>query len=353
MKLNFKTLLIVFLVALLGSSIGTFVTKELVNENGSKTSSNLNVSQVEYENVELSSYTQAINKVYDTVVQINVGINYRGQTVYSGAGSGVIISSDGYVVTNNHVVTSAEAFKVILSDGSEYEAYLIGTDPRSDIALLKIDAQNLSYASFADSNQIVIGEQVIAIGNPLGEGITVSEGIISSLSKDITIKQVSMDLLQTTAAINEGNSGGGLFDLNGNIVGIVNAKSSSSLTTTVEGMGYAIPSNTALKVVMDLKDYGYVKDRATLGVSIYTSNTFFYSSEGAIISEVSEGGAAQKAGIQAGDVIIDIDDNPITNYTDMTRVLSKYSVGDKVKVTISRDGKQMDFNVTLTEVIMN
>lgn len=357
MKLSFKNIVIIFLVALLGGSLGTIATKELLYNDGPGTfNEEVNISSINYKDFQPSDLSETISKAIDTVVEIHCTVTtntYFGQSQGIALGSGVIISEDGYIVTNNHVVENASDVTVYAYDGEEYEGRIVGTDVRSDLAVVKIEAKGLPFSSFANSDQLLLGQQVIAIGNPLGEGITCSEGIISALTKEITIDDISMDLLQTSAAINEGNSGGGLFDINANLVGIVNAKSSSNDNVSVEGMGYAIPSNNVKKIISDIITNGYVKDRATMGISVYKSNAYSYygNVNGCIVSDVLEGGAADIAGIKTGDVIFQIDDKPITSYTDLTKVLDTYNVGDQVEVSVMRNKRIITYTVVLQEAV--
>lgn len=368
MRINFKTIVIIFLVALLGASIGTYgVFKLYIDKNKpivSEDKENVIINEVAYTNKKETNYTKAIEKAYNSVVEIKTTVktnsnsyfyfNFGENESYSTAtGSGVIISQDGYIVTNEHVISGASdenAVSVILYNGEQYQAKIIGYDTRTDLALLKIDEYNLPYSMFVDSSKLQMGEDVIAIGNPLGLGISCSNGIISALEKEIYINNVYITVLQTNAAVNAGNSGGGLFDINGNIVGIVNAKKSSSFAseTSVEGLGYAIPSNTVIKVVEELKENGFVKDRAALGVRVYTGNTY-YSSSGVMISEVIENSSADKAGLKENDIIIAIDDIVVNSYADLSKILDTKSVGDIVKVRVNRDGKSKDINVTLQQ----
>ncbi len=243
---------------------------------------------------------------------------------------------------------------VKLTSGETFKAEVIGSDSRTDIALLKIDAQGLKYSSFADSDQLVIGQESIVIGNPLGEGITASTGIVSSLEKEIYLQSagVYMDLIQTDASVNEGNSGGGLFNINGDLIGIINSKSSSTYTTTVEGMGYAIPSNRVVRIISNLKEFGFVKDRATLGVKVgsYSSNSFFYKESGGLyVTEVIPGMGADKAGIQAEDQIVEVDGTEISSYAILNKVLDRHEIGDTVTVKVLRGNESLEFEVTLTE----
>ena len=222
------------------------------------------------------SIQSVIASVKDSVVEINTEtietndfysfFGISGNNLVEGAGSGVIISKDGYIVTNNHVIDSANTIKVRLTNGEVYDAALIATDSKSDVAVIKIDAKDLTCATVGNSDNLLVGDSVIAIGNPLGSlGGTATDGIISSLNREVTVNNEKMNLIQTNAAINSGNSGGGLFNAAGELIGIVNAKSVGS---SVEGLGFAIPINDVMKVVDQLIENGYVTDRATLGVKV-------------------------------------------------------------------------------------
>jgi len=245
----FTTILLyfsIFAVAFSGGYLGMYVS----NSTSSNTSDEiLDVSQTSTLTKAETDLTQVAQKCKGSVVEIKTETMVRdrffGNYVSKGAGSGVIISDKGYIITNYHVVDDATSIYVTLEDGDEYEAEYIGGDSRNDIAILKIEGKNFVVAKLGNSDKLIEGEDVIAIGNPLGElGGTVTEGIISSTSREITIDGVKMDLLQTSAAINPGNSGGGLFNMNGELIGVVNAKSSGS---EIEGLGFAIPVNTAIQ----------------------------------------------------------------------------------------------------------
>lgn len=268
--------------------------------------------------------------------------------VTEGAGSGVVLSEDGYIVTNHHVIDGANTIKVRLSDGQTYTATLTGADEKTDLAVIKISASGLTAAKLADSSAARVGDFVIAIGNPLGElGGTVTEGIISAKDREITIDGETMTLLQTSAAVNPGNSGGGLFDLNGELVGVVNAKSSGD---DIEGLAFAIPANTVKEITQELIQYGYVTGRPQLGISVAQitrpgmGRQTYYSTPGLYITQSSEDN-----GLKAGDRIIQIDGTTINNASDVSAVLDRHSVGEVVKVVVSRSGKETTVNVKLTE----
>lgn len=359
MKMSFRNIVIIFLVALLGSGLGTFgVMSYYTNKDGNAKTGNVVINEVEYTSIEKNDYTKAIDKAIDTVVEVSCEVNtttqgyffFGGTTTSTSTGSGVIFTSDGYIVTNEHVIdglTREDTLQVRIYTGDTYQAKLIGYDARTDLAVLKIDATDLPYASFVDSSGLALGQDVIAIGNPLGLGISCSNGIISALEKEIYVNNVYMSVIQTNAAVNAGNSGGGLFDINGELIGIVNAKKiSSSSSTTVEGMNYAIPSNTVVRIINELIENGYVKDRATLGVKVYTSYSYL-STDGIVISEVLEGGSAEAAGIEANDMIVAIDDVKVSTYADLSKIMDSHAIGDMVKVTVVRGEETLDFNVVL------
>ena len=268
--------------------------------------------------------------------------------VTEGAGSGVILSEDGYIVTNHHVIDGANTIKVRLSNGQAYTAVLTGTDEKTDLAVLKINVSGLPAAKLADSSTVRVGDFVIVIGNPLGElGGTVTEGIISAKDREVTIDGETMTLLQTSAAVNPGNSGGGLFNLDGELVGVVNAKSSGD---DIEGLAFAIPANTVKEITQELIQHGYVTGRPQLGISVAQitkpgmGRQTYYSTPGLYITQSSVDN-----GLKAGDRIIKIDGTTINNAADVSTVLDRHSVGDVVEVIVSRSGKEITVDVKLTE----
>ena len=268
--------------------------------------------------------------------------------VTEGAGSGVILSEDGYIVTNHHVIDGANTIKVRLSNGQAYTAVLTGTDEKTDLAVLKINVSGLPATKLADSSTVRVGDFVIAIGNPLGElGGTVTEGIISAKDREVTIDGETMTLLQTSAAVNPGNSGGGLFNLDGELVGVVNAKSSGD---DIEGLAFAIPANTVKEITQELIQHGYVTGRPQLGISVAQitkpgmGRQTYYSTPGLYITQSSVDN-----GLKAGDRIIKIDGTTINNAADVSTVLDRHSVGDVVEVIVSRSGKEITVDVKLTE----
>lgn len=278
---------------------------------------------------------------------------WGGQQVLSGAGSGVILTTDGYIVTNYHVVEGARQISVTLHDDSTYTATVVGSDQQSDIALLKIDATGLTTAVLGDSDSVQVGEVVIAVGNPMGTlGGTVTDGIVSALNRDISVEGNEMTLMQTSAAISPGNSGGGLFNTNGELIGIVNAKYSDE---DAEGLGFAIPVNTMKTVVQDLLENGYVTGRPALGITVITvgdvqtAMQYGVSSLGVYVNSVDEGSGAEAAGMKAGDRIVSIGTQLVESTDDVTNALKSYNVGDVVEVQVDRGRELITLQVTLGE----
>ena len=272
-----------------------------------------------------------------------------------GSGSGVILSEDGYIATCAHVVDGAKSVKVTLNDDTSYDATIVGTDAKNDIAIIKIDATGLVPAVVGDSQTLTVGSEVIAIGNPLGElRGTATAGIISATNRTIEVEGQAMTLIQTDAAISPGNSGGGLFDATGKLIGIVNAKVSDS---RAEGLGFAIPVNSVLDEISDLLNYGYVKGRAYLGVStqdvtLRSRDRMWYYSQGTrcvLVEKVVTGSAAEQAGIQPGDLILKLEDKQIASGDDLSAAIGAYKPGDKATLTIQRDGRELTVEVTFGE----
>ena len=293
------------------------------------------------------------SKVADSVVEIvteTVSYSYfYGQGISEGAGSGVIIDANGYIVTNNHVIEGAKSIKVTLRNGNEYTAKLTGTDAEKDVALIKIEPKSdekLTVATFGDSDKLSVGDKAVAIGNPLGQlGGTVTDGIISALDRKLTVDNNVMNLLQTDAAINPGNSGGGLFDGQGNLIGIVEAKASGDgSSTNVEGLGFAIPINDVESIIGDLKAYGYVKGKpASIGVTLQTYMDMVY------VYAVEENSPADKAGLEKGDKIMKIDGDEIKSSSDVKSKISESKAGDKLKFEVERNGEKKTIEVTIEE----
>lgn len=302
--------------------------------------------------------TEVAAKAAPSVVEILTSTTTTSYGMFGGtytsqaAGSGVIISSDGYIITNNHVVEDADAIQITLYDGTVYEATLVGTDSTSDIAVLKVDANGLTAATLGDSSTIQAGDTAVAIGNPLGTlGGTVTDGIISATNREITMDNETYELIQTNCAINSGNSGGGLFDGNGNLIGIVNMKDSGTTSsgTVIEGLGFAIPINTAMDVAQQLIENGKVTNRAALGIytqTLTTGNNQYPA--GIYITGVVSGSGAEEAGLQAYDRILSIDGNEVEDSTSLSAYIKSKSVGDTVTLVVSRNGQEISIDVVLS-----
>ena len=281
---------------------------------------------------------------------------YGQSQVESGAGSGVIISSDGYILTCAHVVSGASNITVSIGD-KDYPATLVGEDTTSDIAVVKVDATGLTPATVGNSDSLKVGESVMAVGNPLGElGGTVTSGIVSALNRSVTIQGTSstntMSLIQMDASVSPGNSGGGLFNMNGELIGLVNAKSSSS---DAEGLGFAIPINDAIKVAQDLLENGYVSGRPYMGITYLavtdaqTAAQLNVNAYGVYVVDVVQGGPADKAGLKTGDRIVSIDGTEIAQKDDLGTLIQQHAAGDTLSITVAREGQMQTVSLTLGE----
>ena len=307
--------------------------------------------------VNVSSVAQnAADSVVEISTEVMVTDQFFGQFITQGAGSGVILSEDGYIITNNHVIEGAKKITVRLTNGNEYQAELIGTDPQTDVAVLKIEAgeDKIKAAKLGDSSALNVGEVAVAIGNPLGElGGTVTDGIISALDREITIGGRTMTLMQTNAAINPGNSGGGLFNSKSELIGIVVAKSAGS---DVEGLGFAIPINKVKEIAGSLAEKGYVAGRPALGIkaividSWQTAMQYGLDQTGIYVAELTEGSNAEESGLKVGDFIVGIEDTQVNVMEDISSILSNYNVGDEVKLTVARNGKFANVQLKLSEL---
>lgn len=354
--------------AILGGAAGAGVTAAVKSHSGSGTAT-INVSDRTASQVVLKSVdgktelTEAENYAanVNSVVSINCSAttNYFGQTVESASsGSGFILTQDGFVVTNHHVIDGATSVKVTLYDGESYDATVIGSDSDYDIAVLKIDATGLTPVTLGDSSLLNVGDHVLALGNPLGElTFSASEGIASSVNRTINVSGIPFNMIQVTCAVNPGNSGGPLFNAYGEVVGIVSAKysstaSSSSSGETVEGLGFAIPINDVLAMIEDIMTNGYVTDKAYMGIVPNTLTAqmamqYRYDiSEGVFISYVEENSPASEAGLQMGDVITAIDGKSIASYEELVAAKKGYSASDTSTLTIYRAGKTMEVQLT-------
>lgn len=343
-----------FLLALAGGFGGTLAANH-INGNGGVImyqSANTTKTTTTAANGDTMSIKQITEAAANSVVEIkteSVSTNsFFPQAVSSGAGSGVILTKDGYIVTNNHVIDSADKVTVTTKDGKSYNAKLIGTDASTDLAVIKIEASNLSPAVMGKSSKLEVGDTAVAIGNPLGElGGTVTSGIISALDREITVDNQKMHLLQTNAAINPGNSGGGLFNDRGELIGIVNAKSSGN---NIEGLGFAIPIDRAKDVIENLIENGYVKGRASLGVTLSTATNPYGESMSAVyIAKVESGKAADKAGLEVGDQILKVDGKKVSDIADVKTAVNSHKAGETMTMNILRNNETKTIKVTLGE----
>ena len=282
------------------------------------------------------------------------GSGFYGNNQYQTFGSGFIISEDGYVVSNYHVVEGAQKLTVVTYDEQEYPAQLIGYDATNDIALLKIEAQGLSCVTIGSSDALAVGDQVAAVGNPLGElTSTLTVGYVSAKDRIVTTDGTAINMLQTDAAINSGNSGGPLFNMKGEVVGITTAKYSgtSSSGATIEGIGFAIPIDDVYGMLEDLRDYGYITG-AYLGVMVRDVDEYGQSyglPAGVYVEDVTAGYAAAAAGMLKGDIILELGGYKVSCMTDLSRALRKFRPGDSTSVTVYRNGQQVYLTVVLDE----
>ena len=377
--------LIIVLSSVILSSLAAYAVVKAVNKetSGHYTTTSLPDGSVRTVNLSLSDYpdfTFAAENSIDAVVYVKVTIrSQERQELYNdpffryffgdempqarervrqGVGSGVIIRPDGYIVTNNHVIAGATELEVTLNDNRTYKAEVIGTDPATDIALIKIDETKLPYLELADSDKLRLGEWVLAIGSPLGEELrsTITAGIVSAKGRSMPNRTGEFKIesfIQTDAAVNPGNSGGALVNKEGKLVGV----NTAIISTTVAYAGYsfAVPSNIVAKVISDIIDFGSVK-RAKLGVSMsqitseMAKEMKLSSVDGVYIHEVSPGSAADRAGIKSKGVIVAIDDTPIKTPSGLQEKVNSFRPGDKATITIIRDSKEHVFNIQfLTE----
>lgn len=295
----------------------------------------------------------AINKVAETVGPAVVAISNRAEgffgDVKQGTGSGIIFNEEGYIVTNNHVIEDATKLTVKLSSGKELEAKVIGKDPKSDLAVIKINSKNLPVAKFGDSSKVKVGDLAIAIGNPLGEEFagSVTAGIISALNRKIVSGESVYKVLQTDAAINPGNSGGALCNENGEVVGINSLKLGAQVNA--EGMGFAIAINEAKEIIEQLKNKGKVI-RPVVGIYGGTVNPQATGGvEGVYVSKLVPNGGAEKAGIQPGDIMVEFDNKKIRNFSDLSSILFEHKVGDVVSCKVWRNGNTEKYKVRLSQ----
>lgn len=298
----------------------------------------------------------SLQEIYERNFPSTVSISCVLTNGSTNGGSGVILSEDGYLVTNAHVVSGASSMIVRLSDNREYAASLVGMDDVSDLAVLKIQAEGLSAAQFGDSGALRVGDSVCAIGDPLGIEFrgTFTDGIISAINRDVVMDGRVMNLIQTNAALNSGSSGGPLINCYGQVVGI-NVMKIGTFTNAagVEGLGFAIPSSTVKEVVEQLLSQGYVSGRPTLGIHGELLSSFYQHyyqlPAGLYVNSVDAGSPAERAGIGPGDILLYVDENPITTMDSLINVLSGYQIGDNVNTIVYRGGQQYNISMNLAE----
>ena len=318
---------------------------------GQRGSTVLNVSQINTETEMTSSEIYAANVNSTVGITTSVTTNYFGyQTTAAAAGSGFIITSDGYIVTNYHVIEGANEIKVTTYDNKTYEATLIGYDESNDIAVLKIDEKDLTPVILGDSDQMNVGDNVVAIGNPLGElTFSLTAGTVSALNRKITISNTAMNLIQTDCAINSGNSGGALFNSHGEVIGITNAKYSGNTTgASIDNIGFAIPINSVRNIIKSIIEKGYI-EKPYIGITVYNMASDYQNNNqaGVTIHSVEDDSPAGKAGLKADDVITEVNGTGLNNFDELKTIISKCSEGDKLTLTISRNGKTMEIEVSV------
>ena len=297
-----------------------------------------------------------LQDIYSSVIDSVVSISSMTSSGTS-SGTGIIMSSDGYVITNHHVITGALVISVLTNDNQEFEAALVGSDEMSDLAVLKIDARGLQAAEFGDSSKLRVGDSVVAIGDPLGVQLrgTMTNGIISAINRDLTVGDRTMTLIQTNAALNNGNSGGPLINCYGQVIGINTVKMSSYYTATasVEGLGFAIPISVAKPIIDELIENGYVAGRPAIGISGDSLpsyyRTYYRLPEGVYVTSVNEGSDAKAKGIREGDIVTAINGEKICSIDELNTVKNQYAAGDEVTLTIYRSGTYYEVTVTLVD----
>ena len=378
-RIGLKVTALALSCALLGGGVGGGVVWAATNHNNSPTlnapvlrndapssgdtASTVKLNRVDGKTILTDAEVYAAN--VDSVVAIQTTGTVTSSTGFwqtqqptSGAGSGFVLTPDGFIATNYHVIDGAEAVKVTFYNGDSYDAEVIGGDEDYDIAVIKVDGENLQPVTMGDSTLLNVGDRVLAIGNPLGE-LTFSQtgGMVSSVNRAINVEGVFLNMIQTDASINPGNSGGPMFNQYGQVVGIVSAKyTNTSSGASAEGLGFAIPINDVAAMVQDIMTNGYVTNKPYLGVTAMSmsqdlASQFRYDiTEGVFISAVDKDGAADRAGLQMGDVITKVDEHDIRSMADLTIVKKQYSAGDTVTLTVYRQGETVEAQLTWDSV---
>ena len=354
-------LVLALLMGLLGSAIGNslFGKGSTTIYEGQRESSVIDVAKVDTGKLMTPAEVYAANVNSTVGITTSVTTNFWGfQTTSAASGSGFILTADGYVLTNYHVIESSNSISVTLYDGKSYDAALIGYDESSDIAVLKIDAEGLTPVVLGDSDNLNVGDSVVAIGNPLGElTFSLTSGAVSALNREITLSNsVTMNLIQTDCAINSGNSGGALFNLYGEVIGITNAKySGSGSGASIDNIGFAIPINHVRGIVESIIENGYVA-KPYIGVTVgdVSEETMGYGlPAGAAVKAVSQDSPAEKAGLQVNDIITAVNGTEISGRSELSERVSASSVGDTLTLTVYRQGKTISVEVTVGEQVQS
>lgn len=374
-----KVVAAILACTLVGGTLGGIVTGYLVNDKwedstaqlqaqidkmGGKNSSGITVQTVPTSDVPASAsglltpaqvYEQNVSSVVSVITE-GMTSNGWGMTPFKGSGSGFIITEDGYVLTNYHVIEGSSTVTVTTKDGVDYPAVVVGSDSLNDVALLKVEATGLPSVVIGDSDSAAVGDMVAAIGNPLGElDSTQTVGYISAKNRKVNTDGTVLNMLQTDAAINSGNSGGPLFNMYGQVIGITTAKYSGSSNSgaSIEGIGFAIPINAVMDLVDDLMEFGYITNQAYLGVNVQELNAQVAEAyglpSGPRVASVTEGSCAQKAGVQEGDIIIRLGDTDIASRSELTYALREHSAGETSTITVFRAGAEVTMEITFDE----
>lgn len=365
-----KALTLCLVCALLGGAGGIAGSAYYFGKNGGPGGGSTTIYESDREPTAVTvSYTNtgkelSTEEIYASWVNSTVGIsteivttNYFGQQVSAAAGSGFVISSDGYIVTNYHVIEGASTIKVTFYDGTEYSATLVGGEQSNDVAVLKIDASGLTPVIIGDADAMNVGQAVTAIGNPLGE-LTFSQtaGIISAKDRTVTLSGgTEINMLQTDCTINSGNSGGPLFNSYGEVIGITSAKYSNNGSyseATIEGIGFAIPINDVIDIIQDLIEHGYVTGKPSVGIiqtNVTTEVQRYGIPAGAEVLAALEGSCAEKSGLQVGDIITAVGETTVTGSSDLQTAIKNYRAGDTVTFTVYRNGESIELQLTLDE----
>ena len=364
-RLGLKIASLALVCALLGGLVGGGTAYLVGNHSGSDTTE-VNVSNRKPTEIQLKTvdgknpmtdaelYAANVNSVVSINITATSDPNFFGQTTQTaGAGSGFILTPDGSIVTNYHVINGASSVKVTLYNGDTYDATVIGGDSDYDVAVLKINASGLQPVTLGESADVNVGDTVLAIGNPLGElTFSMSQGIVSSCDRAINVDGTPFNMIQVDCSINPGNSGGPLVNLYGEVVGIVSAKYSSYSSTTVEGLGFAIPISDVRSIITDIMENGAVTDKAYMAITAGTMNEQMAAqfnidvTEGVFVYSVVEGGAGEKAGLRLGDVITKMGDKTLTSRQDLSAAMKGYRAGDTVTLTVYRGGQYIEVELT-------